>query len=236
MEPSFRRPPRDNFRQYNPNYTGQGNPGHTGGMMPYHTNQPARRGGGGPARLGVGQRLQAGTSYAVTYVVVIWAVHIVNQYVLGGSLLAYGVHPLDTTAWWTVFTAPLIHGNFAHLISNTIPGALFTFVIAASGKHVWLKSTLIITLVAGMGTWLIGGVGTVHIGASGVLYGWFAYLLVRGIFNRSMAQLAIGVVIASVYSGLIWGIFPTMPGVSWQAHLCGFIGGIIAGFMVRNTK
>ena len=92
MEPSFRRPPRDSFRQYNPNYTGQGNPGHTGGMMPYHTNQPARRGGGGPARLGVGQRLQAGTSYAVTYVVVIWAVHIVNQYVLGGSLLAYGVH------------------------------------------------------------------------------------------------------------------------------------------------
>ena len=111
MEPSFRRPPRDNFRQYNPNYTGPGNTGHTGGMMPYHTNQPARRGGGGPARLGVGQRLQAGTSYAVTYVVVIWAVHIVNQYVLGGSLLAYGVHPLDTTAWWTVFTAPLIHAT-----------------------------------------------------------------------------------------------------------------------------
>lgn len=236
MEPSFRRPPRDNFRQFNPNYSGAHNPGYSNSPTPLNSQVPAQRGGANPARVGVGHRLKTGMGYATTYVVVIWAVHIANEFVLGGSLLAYGVHPLDTTAWWTVFTAPLIHGNFAHLISNTVPGAFFTFFIAASGRYVWLKSTLIIVLVAGMGTWLIGGVGTVHIGASGVLYGWFAYLLVRGIFNRSLGQLAIGVVIASVYSGLIWGIFPTMPGVSWQAHLCGFIGGVVAGFMVRNAK
>ncbi|MFC6317075.1 rhomboid family intramembrane serine protease [Corynebacterium gerontici] len=176
----------------------------------------------------------AGFLYAFGYLVVIWSVHLVNVFVFRGTLTYFGVHPLDLSSIWHIFTAPLIHGSSAHIAANSIPGAIFCFLIGLSGHRAYWEVTGIVCVVSGLGTWLVGGIGTSHIGASGLIYGWLAYLVVRGIFNRSAGQVVLGIVLAFAYSGLIWGVLPTDEGVSWQAHLFGAIGGFIAGATITS--
>jgi hypothetical protein len=175
-----------------------------------------------------------GLRYACGYVLIIWAVHITNMLIFGGALTGLGIHPLDISSVWHIATAPLVHGSTSHIMANTVPGAIFCFLIAWSGRRVFWEVTLITLLIGGIGVWFIGGIGTSHIGASGLIYGWLTYLIVRGIFNRSLKQVALGVVLAFFYSGLIWGVLPSEPGVSWQAHLFGAIGGILAGAFITS--
>ncbi|MFS0469668.1 rhomboid family intramembrane serine protease, partial [Corynebacterium striatum] len=110
----------------------------------------------------------------------------------------------------------------------------FCFLIGLSGRKAWWEVTIITVLVAGIGTWLLGGPGTSHIGASSLVYGWLAYLIIRGLFNRSFSQTALGVVLGFAYSGLVWGVLPVYEGVSWQGHLFGAIGGVIAGMTITS--
>lgn len=192
-------------------------------------------GGKAPARQPKKQpsRFRTGLTYAIAYVVVIWAVHLINL-ALGQNLTAFGIQPLDLSAIWHIFTSPLLHANFEHLISNTVPGAIFCFLIGLSGHRVFWEVTTITMLVAGLGTWLFGGIGTNHIGASGMVYGWLAYLIIRGIFNRSLRQILLGVVLGFMYSGLVLGVLPGTPGISWQAHLFGAVGGLGAGMFITS--
>lgn len=190
-------------------------------------NRPARQSSRQPSRL------RTGLTYGIGYVVVIWAVYFLNL-ALGRSLDYYGIHPLDISSIWHIFTSPLLHANLEHLISNTVPGAIFCFLIGLSGHRVFWEVTMIALLIGGIGTWLLGGVGTNHIGASGLVYGWLAYLVIRGIFNRSLTQILLGVVLGFVYSGLVWGVLPGTPGVSWQAHLFGAVGGLGAGVFITS--
>lgn len=177
--------------------------------------------------------IRTGFTFAIGFVVVIWAVHFLN--ILTGNLLSnFGIHPLDTSSLWHIITSPLLHANFEHLIGNTLPGAIFCFIIGMSGKRVFWEVTLIAGLVGGLGTWLFGGVGTNHIGASGLIYGWLGYLILRGIFNRDFKQILVGIVLAIVYSGLFWGLLPIQSGVSWQGHLFGGIGGVAAGAFITS--
>ena len=179
-------------------------------------------------------RISTGLSLALGFLAVEWSVHLINAVVFGGGLSNYGIRPLDVDCLWGIITAPLLHGSLEHLMSNSLPGALFCFLIGLSGRRVWWEVTLITTVVAGLGTWFLGGAGTSHIGASGLVYGWLAYLVVRGIFNRSGTQIALGLVLAFFYSGLILGVLPGTPGVSWQAHLFGAIGGFFAGMIITS--
>lgn len=194
-----------------------------------------RPGGKSPARSSSKNpsRIRTGLIYGIGYVVVIWVIHLVNL-ALGGGLTYYGIHPLDPSSLWHILTAPLLHANFDHLISNTVPGAVFCFLIGLSGHRVFWEVSTAAMLVAGVGTWLFGGIGTNHIGASGMVYGWLAYLLIRGIFNRSFSQIILGVVLGVAYSGLVWGVLPGTPGVSWQAHLFGAVGGAGAGMLITS--
>ncbi|HAT1132149.1 TPA: rhomboid family intramembrane serine protease [Corynebacterium striatum] len=181
-----------------------------------------------------GGRIRTGISLAVGFLVVEWLVQITNFLIFGGALSNYGIRPLDFNGIWGIFTAPLLHANFEHLIGNSVPGAIFCFLIGLSGRKAWWEVTIITVLVAGIGTWLLGGPGTSHIGASSLVYGWLAYLIVRGLFNRSFSQTALGVVLGFAYSGLVWGVLPVYEGVSWQGHLFGAIGGVIAGMIITS--
>lgn len=178
--------------------------------------------------------LRSGFLFAGGYVLVIWTVHLVNVLIFGGQLVYFGIHPLDVSSLWHIFTSPLLHANVEHLVSNTIPGAVFSFLIGMSRARVWWEVTAIVVLLGGAGVWLLGGVGTNHIGASGLVYGWLGYLLVRGLFNRSVVQILVGVGLGVFYSGLVWGVLPGVPGVSWQAHLFGAVGGIAAGVFITS--
>lgn len=199
----------------------------------FGTTHPMKHNAGTPARR-LGQGLHSGLLHAGLFVVTIWAVFSVNRFFFGLELNSYGIHPLDPSGLWGIIASPFLHANFEHVLSNSLPGMVFAFFVGFSGKRVFWEVTVIVVFIAGIGTWLFGGVGTNHIGASGLVYGWLGYLLVRGLFNRSLSQILVGVLLGFLYSGLVWGILPGTPGVSWQGHLFGALGGVAAGMFITS--
>jgi membrane associated rhomboid family serine protease len=134
-----------------------------------------------------------------------------------------------------IVAAPFLHASFDHLIGNTIPFLVLGAAIALNGLVRILATTAIIAVVAGLGTWLIGPEHSVHIGASGIVFGYAAYLIARGIFTRNLLQLALGAVVVVIYSStLLSALIPT-PGVSWQSHLFGAIGGVLAAWFLDGS-
>lgn len=114
-------------------------------------------------------------------------------------------------------------------MANTVPFLIFGFLAMAGGIRQWIGVTAVIWLVGGLGVWVTGGgPGDVHLGASGVIFGWLAFLLVRGFFARSPRQIALAVVLLVIWGGLLWGVLPSQSGVSWQGHLFGALAGILA--------
>ncbi|OFM86374.1 rhomboid family intramembrane serine protease [Corynebacterium sp. HMSC063A05] len=180
--------------------------------------------------------LGAAISTAIGYLVLIWTVFLVNEFIFGGALNNFGVRPRETSTLWGILTAPLLHADYGHIVANSLPGALFAGLIAMSSKRLFWQVTLLITVVGGGLTWLVGGANTVHIGASGLIYGWLAFLVVRGFVNRRVMQIILGVILASMYSGLIWGVLPTQMAVSWQMHLFGGLAGIWAAVMFKRGR
>ena len=180
--------------------------------------------------------LGSAISTAIGYLVLIWTVFLVNEFIFGGALNNFGVRPRETSTLWGILTAPLLHADYGHIMANSLPGALFAGLIAMSSKRLFWQVTLLITVVGGGLTWLVGGVNTVHIGASGLIYGWLAFLVVRGFVNRRVMQIILGVILASMYSGLIWGVLPTQMAVSWQMHLFGGLAGIWAAVMFKRGR
>ncbi|MGY0605930.1 rhomboid family intramembrane serine protease [Corynebacterium amycolatum] len=180
--------------------------------------------------------LGAAISTAIGYLVLIWTVFLVNDFIFGGALNNFGVRPRETSTLWGILTAPLLHADYGHIVANSLPGALFAGLIAMSSKRLFWQVTILITVVGGGLTWLVSGVNTVHIGASGLIYGWLAFLVVRGFVNRRVMQIILGVILASMYSGLIWGVLPTQMAVSWQMHLFGGLAGIWAAVMFKRGR
>lgn len=220
---------RSPFTPY-PQQGGYGQPPAQYGAPGYPQPAPGR----GAGERTQGQKIRMGLLYAVGYLAIIWSVHIINVVVFGGNLVAFGIHPRDTSSLWNIVTSPLLHADFDHLLSNSVAGAIFCFLIGYSGHRVFWEVTVIVAVTAGLGIWLFGGVGTNHIGASGLVYGWLGYLLVRGIFNRNGTQISIGVLLGFMYSGLVWGLLPLTEGVSWQGHLFGALGGVLAGVFITS--
>ena len=154
------------------------------------------------------------------------------DWVAGGRLDALGIEPRDSDGLTGVVAAPFLHGNFAHLMANTVPFLLFGLVIAVGGLVRVMAVTGIVALVSGLGTWLVAPADTLHIGASGIVFGYASYLLARGAFNRDLVHLAIGVVVAVAWGGvLLTGLVPEA-GISWQAHLFGAVGGLLAAWLL----
>lgn len=160
------------------------------------------------------------------FVAVLWVIEIVNA--SGADLTDDGIRPRQLSGLWGVLWAPLLHASFTHLESNTIPLLVLGFLVLLGGLARFGAVTATVWLVSGIGVWLLGGTNTVVVGASGLAFGWLAYIIVRGVFTRSLVQIALGLVILVVYGGLLWGVLPGASGVSWQAHLFGAVGGILA--------
>ena len=160
-------------------------------------------------------------------VLLMWVLEAVDV-ALDHRLDRYGIEPREADGLDGVVAAPFLHVGFGHLIANTIPFVAMGMVIALEGPLRLAGVTAITALVSGVGTWLIAPANTIHLGASGVVFGFATYLIARGWFNRRALEIAIGVAVAVLCGGaLVAGLEPQQ-GISWQGHLFGAIGGVVA--------
>ena len=148
----------------------------------------------------------------------------------------YGIEPRDPDGLVGVVAAPFLHVGFGHLIANSIPFVVLGIIIALQGVARVLGVTVIVMLVSGLGTWLVAAENSIHVGASGVVFGYATYLLARGIFNRSIGEIAIGLGVAAIWgTALLSGLEP-QEGVSWQGHFFGAVGGVVAARVFANRR
>jgi membrane associated rhomboid family serine protease len=163
-----------------------------------------------------------------------WLVEVVD--LVAGDLDSAGIRPRDPDGLPGVVLAPFLHGGFGHLLGNTVPFLVLGAAIALSGLARIAVVAAIVAVVGGLGTWLVAPAGTVHIGASGLVFGFAAYLVARGAFSRRALHLGVGLLVLAVYgTTLAFGFVPT-PGVSWQGHLFGAVGGVVAARVVDGAK
>jgi membrane associated rhomboid family serine protease len=163
----------------------------------------------------------------------LWLLEVVDQ-ASGNSLDQFGIEPRSGEGVAEVFSAPFLHLGWAHLAANTLPFFVLGVIVLLDGWRTWLTVTLWVVVVSGATVWLIAPAGSVTLGASGVIFGWLTYLMVRGFYTRAPGQIALGVVLLFFYGGLLLGVLPTDTTVSWQAHLGGAIGGVLAASRLRR--
>jgi membrane associated rhomboid family serine protease len=165
-------------------------------------------------------------------VAIMWVAEILDQWVLGQQLDRFGIIPRTLIGLRGIPLAPFLHGNFAHLAGNTLPFLVLGWLIMLRDTQDFLRVTLVVGLASGLGTWLFGSPGS-HIGASGVIFGYLGYLLLRGFFERRLGSISLSLLVGTLYGSMIWGILPLQQGVSWEGHLFGFLGGVLAARLLR---
>lgn len=181
-------------------------------------------------RSGLGAKLGPPARALLTLLASFWIIEVVDFF-WSYPLDNWGIRPRSISGLPGVICSPFLHGGFGHLAANTIPLFVLGMLVSLRGIRHWVQVTFIIVLLGGAGVWLFGwNSDVIHIGASGLIFGYFGYLLFRGIFDRSVRSLLVGVVVLLLYGGLIWGVLPSAQtkGVSWEGHLFGFLSGIVA--------
>ena len=147
-----------------------------------------------------------------------------------------GLHSHQFSDLWAIFTSPLMHASWEHIIGNTIPLVLLGFLVLLEGWRRFLGVAVIGAVTAGLSAWMFSPAHTVTVGASGVIFALLTYLIARGIYTRKVGQIIGGVIIAIAFGSLIWGVLPTSSGVSWQAHLGGALGGVLAAWVLSERR
>lgn len=171
------------------------------------------------------------------FAVLLYLVELVNSTFFHGSLASYGIVSHRVAGLPGVVWAPLLHVSWQHLFSNTLPVLLFGFLAMAIGVRQWVAVTVVIWLISGLGVWLTESTGVSTVGASGIAFGWLMFLLVRGIFNRSLKQLAVAVILLFYWGSALWGLLPNVdPEISWQAHAFGALGGLLSAWLVAMAN
>ena len=172
--------------------------------------------------------------YPILFVVLIWAIHLIS-YTTNSSFVSYGILPRRLSGLIGVITAPLIHGDFKHLFNNSVPLLILGAALFYFYKEIALKVSVWLYLMVGIWMW-VSAREAYHIGASGVLYGLFSFLLVSGFLRRNMELISLSFVVTFIYGSLVWGIFPIDMKVSFEGHFWGFVAGIILAFYYKNPE
>ena len=182
----------------------------------------------------------------ISFVVLLWVIELWDS-LTNHRLDNNGIRPLETDGLWGIIWAPLLHSDWNHLIANTVPALILGFLMTLAGLSRFIFATAIVWILGGLGTWLLGNIGahcpyvgvrceTNHIGASGLIFGWLAFLIVFGFFTRKVWEIVVGVVVLLIYGSVLFGVLPGTPGVSWQGHLCGAVAGVVAAYLLSGPE
>lgn len=164
-----------------------------------------------------------------------WLIEALDTFAFDDGLQAHGIEPRQIDGLEGIVLAPLLHGGWSHIISNSIPFLVLGALVMTYGLRRWVTATAFITVAAGIATWLMARSGN-HIGASILVFGYFGFLLGMAWFERSLKSIGIAVVVAVIYGGLIWGVVPSDSGLSWEGHLFGVIAGVAAAWLVAGRQ
>jgi membrane associated rhomboid family serine protease len=180
-------------------------------------------------REGYGRAIQL----VLALVVFMWVLELIDT-AIDHRLDRYGIEPRDVDGLDGIVAAPFLHVGFGHLLANSVPFVVMGVVIALEGLWRLVGVTAIVAVVSGLGTWLVAPANTIHLGASGVVFGYATYLIARGWFNRRLGEIAIGVVLAVIWGGALLAGLEPREGISWQGHLFGAIGGLVAAALLAR--
>jgi membrane associated rhomboid family serine protease len=168
----------------------------------------------------------------VVMVALMWLVTGFNLLILGGAWLRDGVRAHDPSGFWpNLLFAPFLHVGMPHLLANSLPFLILGGLIALRSVWRFTLLTLAAALGAAMVAWVAGPSGSVHVGASGLVFAYFTWLIVRAIRERSLVAILFGLFALAIYGGILWGLSPFQTGISWQAHLGGAVAGVAAALM-----
>lgn len=167
---------------------------------------------------------------------VMWLVEVVDQLAFDGGLDRHGIVPRTLGGLDGVLWAPFLHGGFGHLAANTVPFLALGGLVALGGPRRWLAVTGFVAVLGGLATWLAAR-PVIHIGASGLVFGYAGYLLIAGMVERSPLSLLVAAVVALLFGGmLLRGVIPGAGYVSWESHVFGFTAGVMAGFVLATAE
>ncbi|MEU8676905.1 rhomboid family intramembrane serine protease [Streptomyces sp. NPDC048560] len=182
-----------------------------------------------------GARAVAAGALMLGWVALLWVLEGIDT-AADHSLDTYGISPREPSELLDVVPSAFLHSGWDHVASNSVPLLVLGFIAALAGLRRFAAVVLTVIVIGGLGVWLTAPSHTVTLGASGVVFGLFGYLLVRGFVDRRPLDIVTGVIIAAVYGSILWGVLPTDSGISWQGHLFGLIGGVTAAFVFRRPR
>jgi membrane associated rhomboid family serine protease len=165
----------------------------------------------------------------------LWVIQIANWADSYGLARDYGIRPRDLAGLPDILTAPFLHFSWAHIEGNSGPLFIFGFLAAYRGVARFLGVTAVVVLSSGLAAWFSESAGTVGAGASGVVFGYFGYIMVRGFFDRHAIDILVGAVMALCFAYQFTVLLPHA-GIGWQAHVGGLIGGVAAGWIFRDQR
>ena len=175
------------------------------------------------------------SSVSLGFVAVLWVAEIADA-VTDGSLDRYGIRPRSEDGLVGIAAAPLLHGGWAHLEANSLPLLVLGALVAAVSTARYVAVLAWSWVVSGVGVWLVAPSNSLTVGASGLVFGLLTYLLVVGFLERSPVRILVGVAVFLLYGGVLLGALPGTPGVSWQGHLFGAVGGVLAAYSLAGRR
>ncbi|MFJ1763047.1 rhomboid family intramembrane serine protease [Amycolatopsis sp. NPDC088138] len=167
---------------------------------------------------------------------VLWALQIVNSLDDYGLSHEFGIEAREPGSLPEIFSAPFLHLGWDHIEANSGPLFVFGFLAAYRGVKKWLGVSVLIIVASGLGVWFVSPSSSVTVGASGLVFGYFGYIIVRGLFDRHPIDIVIGLVMALCFAYQFSSLLPTDEQVSWQGHMFGFVGGIVGGWLFRDRR
>lgn len=182
------------------------------------------------------QEIKTQAIILATFVAIFWLLEILDQFVFRGSLDYFGIMPHQVIGLRGLLFAPFLHGDFPHLIANTVPFLILGWLVMLQETSDFFIVTGLTMVVGGLGVWLFAAPGSIHIGASILIFGYLGFLLLRGYFQRNIPSILLSILVFLLYGGTIWGVLPSRPGISWQGHLFGFLGGVLAAKLIATEK